>query len=473
ILAAVLAVPASDQVSQAVDALSSAPGVYVAPGATGNPLSQADVDALTQTVQSASTPVFVAALVAPTVSEANADLHALIDGVHQQGTYVVVTEALFRVASDVPGVEGRTAELAQEAIAAHRRQPLAELTDLIQRVDDAAATSADNAPETVPAPVDTAPDSGSGGSSPFVPILIVGAIGLGLVALVRGGNRRRRAINEAALTEVRGAAEEDVTALGEQLTALDIPPASAPEAGEDYRAALDAYDRSKASLAAATHPEDLRAVTTALEEGRWRLACVRARLSGQPLPERRPPCFFNPQHGPSTTDVSWAPAGGQQRTVPVCAADADRLALGDDPDERLVGVGGSRVPYWQAPAYYRPYASGFFGGWGGGSFLRGLVVRPIAGGPRARFGGLGGLLVGQMLGGPGLGFGGWGDYDAAAYDGFNDSSWQGARGGDFASQFDVGGGSFGGGGDFSGGFDSGGGGFDGGGGGGDGGGGGW
>ena len=429
----------------------------MAPGAIGHPLSRADVDALTQTVQSASTPVFVAALVAPTVTEANADLHALIDGVHQQGTYVVVANSGFRVASDVPGVQGRTGELAQEAITAHRHQPLAELTDFIQRVDDAAATSADNAPETVPVPgpVDTAPDSGSGHTSPLVPILVVGAIGLGLVALVRGGNRRRRAINEAALTEVRGAAEEDVTALGEQLTALDIPPASAPEATEDYRAALDAYDRSKASLAAASHPEDLRAVTAALEEGRWRLACVRARLSGQPLPERRPPCFFNPQHGPSTTDVSWAPTGGAARTVPVCAADADRLALGDDPDERLVGVRGSRVPYWQAPAYYRPYASGFFGGWGGGSFL-------------------GGLLVGEMLGGPGLGFGGWGDYDAAAYDGFNDSSWQGAGGGDFASQFDVGGGSFGGGGDFSGGFDSGGGGFDGGGGGGgDGGGGGW
>ncbi|HMC69537.1 MAG TPA: hypothetical protein VKJ07_10315, partial [Mycobacteriales bacterium] len=251
ILAAVLAVPAADQVSQAVDALSSGPGVYAAPGAIGHPLSQADIDALTQTVQSASSPVFVAALVAPSLSQANADLNALIDGVHQQGTYVVVAKSGFRVASDVPGVEGRTGELAQEAIAAHRRQPLAELTDFIQRVDDAAASS-DNAGEDVPPPVATpTPDNGSGGTSPLVPILIVGAIGLGLVALVRSGNRRRRAINEAALIEVRGAAEEDVTALGEQLTALDVPPASSPEAGEDYRAALDAYDRSKASLAAA------------------------------------------------------------------------------------------------------------------------------------------------------------------------------------------------------------------------------
>jgi len=368
VLAAVLAVPAADQVSQAIDALSSGPGVYAAPAAIGQPLSKADVDALTQTVRSASSPVFVAALVAPTRSEADADLHALIDGVHQQGTYVVVAKAGFRVASDVPGVEGRTGELAQEAIAAHRGQPLAELTDFIQRVNGAAATS-DNSSGDLPPPVATpTADNGSSHTSPFVPLVIVGAIGLGLVALVRSGNRRRRAANEAALVEVRAAAEEDVTALGEQLTALDVPPASAPEASDDYRAALDAYDRSKAALAAARHPEDLRDVTVALEEGRWRLACVRARLTGQSLPERRPPCFFNPQHGPSTTDVSWAPPGGAPRTVPVCAADADRLVRGVDPDERLVGVGGARVPYWQAPVYYRPYASGFFGGWGGGSF---------------------------------------------------------------------------------------------------------
>ena len=442
VLAATLvAAPAADQVSHAIDALSSGPGVYVAPAAVGQPLSRADVASLTDTVQSASTPIFVAALVASTASEADADLHALIDGVHQQGTYIVVAKSGFRAASDVPGVQGRTAELAQESITAHRRQPLAELTDFVQRVDDAAASS-DNASQDFPPPVATpAPDDNSGHTSPLVPVLVVGAIGLGLVALVRSGNRRRRAANEAALIEVRGAAEEDVTALGEQLTALDVPPASAPEATEDYRAALDAYDRSKSALSAARHPDDLRAVTAALEEGRWRLACVRARLAGQPLPERRPPCFFNPQHGPSTTDVDWAPPGGAARKVPVCAADADRLARGDDPDERLVGVGNSRVPYWQAPVYYRPYASGFFGGWGGGSFL-------------------GGLLLGEMLGGPGLG---WGAYDAGAYDGYTDSSWQGG-GGDFAGQFDGGGGSFSGGGDFSSGFDSGGGGWDGGGG---------
>jgi hypothetical protein len=433
----IAAAPAADQVSQAVDALSSGPGVYLAPDAVGKPLSKTDADTLTNTVQSASSPIFVAALAVPTVSEADADLTALIDGVHQQGTYVVVAPAGFRVASDVPGVEGRTAQLAQEATAAHRHQPLAELTDFVQRVEDAAATS-DNSGQAEPVTV-PAPGGGSHHTSPLVPLLVVGAIGLGLVALVRGGNRRRRAADAAALAEVSGAAEEDVTALGEQLTALDVPPATAPEAAEDYRGALDAYDRAKAALARAQHPDDLHAVSLALEEGRWRLACVRALLAGQPRPERRPPCFFNPQHGPSTTDVEWVPAGGAPRVVPVCAADADRLERGHEPDERMVAVGGSSMPYWRAPVYYGPYSSGFFGGWGGGSFLSGL-------------------LLGEMMGGPGFG---WGAYDpmygAGMYDGGYDPSAVG--GGDFASQFDIGGGG-------GGGFDSGGGGWDGGGGGG-------
>jgi hypothetical protein len=434
--AALAAVPAADQVSQAVDSLSSGPGVYVAAGAQGHPLSQADVDALTQTVQSATSPIFVAALDVPTVSEADTDLRALIDGVHREGTYVVVANAGFRVASDVPGVEGRTAELAQQAIAAHRGQPLAELTDFVQRVEDAAASTGGTGqgqPVAVPAP-----GNGSRHTSTWVPLLVLGVVGVGLFALIRGGNRRRRAADAAALAEVRAAAEEDVTALGEQLTALDVPPPSAPEAGEDYRAALDAYDRAKATLSAAQHPDDLRPVTSALEEGRWRLACVRAGLAGEPRPERRPPCFFNPQHGPSATDVDWAPRGGAPRPVPVCAADADRLEHGHEPDERMVGVGGTRMPYWQAPMYYGPYAGGFFGGWGGGSFLSGL-------------------LVGEMLGGPGMGWGAYDPYyDAGAY---NDYGSNAVGGGDFAGQFDIGGGG-------GGGFDSGGGGWDGGGGGG-------
>ena len=87
------------------------------------------------------------------------------------------------------------------------------------------------------------------------------------------------------------------------------------------------------------------------------MACVRARVAGEPLPTRRPPCFFNPAHGPSTTDIEWAPPGGQPRQVPVCAADADRVAQGAEPDVRTVPQGAGRVPYWQGGPAYSPWAA--------------------------------------------------------------------------------------------------------------------
>ncbi len=139
-------------------------------------------------------------------------------------------------------------------------------------------------------------------------------------------------------------------------------------------------------------------------------------MEGRPAPERGSPCFFDPRHGPSVTDVDWAPPGGQTRTVPACAADAARVKDGFDPTMREVPVDGRMVPYWQAGPAYGPWAGGFFGG--------GLLP---------------GLFIGSMLGG---GFGGWdggGEAGAAA----------GSDMGDFGSGGDFGGGDFGGGGEIS------------------------
>jgi hypothetical protein len=163
---------------------------------------------------------------------------------------------------------------------------------------------------------------------------------------------------------------------------------------------------------------------------------VVARAEGRPLPTRRPPCFFNPAHGPSTTDIEWAPAGGQQRQIPVCAADADRVRQGAEPDIRTVRQGAGRVPYWQGGPAYSPYASGYFGGYA----MSGLLP---------------GFLLGSMLGGwdggdPGNG---GGDWSGDSGDGGGDAGGDFGGGGSDAGG-DFGGGDFGGGdfGDF-GGFD--------------------
>ena len=56
--------------------------------------------------------------------------------------------------------------------------------------------------------------------------------------------------------------------------------------------------------------------------------------------------------------------GGAERQVPACALDAERVRAGAEPDVRQVLVGTKRVPYWEGGRAYRPYAAGYFGGFG-------------------------------------------------------------------------------------------------------------
>ncbi|MDP9393106.1 MAG: hypothetical protein M3Q27_02075, partial [Actinomycetota bacterium] len=154
---------------------------------------------------------------------------------------------------------------------------------------------------------------------------------------------------------------------------------------------------------------------------------------GQPLPARRPPCFFNPQHGPSAEDVQWAPPGGAPRPVPACAADAERVRHGAEPDTRKVLVGAQRRPYWEAGPAYAPWAQGYYA-------------------PYAMSGLLPGVLLGAVMTG---GFGGWG---GGWNDGYGEGYNEGFEAGQDGDQGDYGG--EGGQESFDGGYDAGGGGGD-------------
>ena len=198
-------------------------------------------------------------------------------------------------------------------------------------------------------------------------LLLVLLLVAGALALVVIPQRRQRAALEQRrqddLQAVVRVAEEDVTRFGEELQRLDIDMLTTPldePMRQDYQRALDSYESAKELLGRIREPEQVKHVTEALEDGRYAVACVLARKDGEPLPVRRPPCFFNPAHGPSTTDIDWAPPGGIPRQVPVCAADADRVSQGAEPDVRTVQQGYRRVPYWQAGPAYSPYAMGYF-----------------------------------------------------------------------------------------------------------------
>ena len=193
----------------------------------------------------------------------------------------------------------------------------------------------------------------------FLVLLAVAAVVVS--AVVKGNKRKALERKQAELEPVRKLAFEDVTALGEELQLLDIDLAGSelePGANADYQRALDAYEAAKTAADSITEPEHVRHVTEILEDGRYAMACVRARVAGEPLPTRRPPCFFDPRHGLSVEDVPYAPPGGAQRDVPACALDAERVRAGAEPDIRKVMVGSQRVPYWQGGRAYQPYAAG-------------------------------------------------------------------------------------------------------------------
>jgi hypothetical protein len=200
--------------------------------------------------------------------------------------------------------------------------------------------------------------------------LLVAAIVAAGVSLRRSRQRevaRVEAQRLAELEPVKKLAYEDITALGLELQDLDEDLAGHDldkGARADYQRALDAYESAKFAGDFMTKPDEITTVTKILDDGRYAIACVRARAAGEPLPTRRPACFFDPRHGMAVEDVPYAPPGGIERDVPACALDVERLKAGADPDTRMVMVGSERVPYWQGGRAYAPYAAGYFGTFG-------------------------------------------------------------------------------------------------------------
>jgi hypothetical protein len=265
-------------------------------------------------------------------------------------------------------------------------------------------------------------------------VLILVALVVAAVVASRRGKERAIEQRRAELEPVQKLAFEDVTALGTDLQELDAELAGKElDAGAraDYQRALDAYESAKLAADRLTEPDQVRHVTEIIEDGRYTIACVRARVAGEPLPTRRPPCFFDPRHGLSVANVDWTPPGGTPRQVPACALDAERVRVGAEPDTRQVMVGAQRMPYYQGGRAYAPYAAGYFGGGMNMLFT--------------------GLLVGSLLDG-GLGFGGdYGDGDSGgdggdSGDGGGGDAGGGDAGGDGGGFFDGGdgGGDFGG-----------------------------
>lgn len=292
-------------VSDAAAALRQGP-VYVDPGAAGQ-LSTADAKALAQKIKDADKPLFVAVL------PANAQFppKGLIDNLRAQtgvaGLYAVRLGDRFDAGVD-PSVMSPAA--VQNLVTSVRAPDVDAATELNNFADQALPAMRGHAPSSWGA---TGEDSGV----PVAGLVTLGAVvvagGAGAYAVVRRNRLRKETEERAALDRLRVVVDEDITAFGEELERLDFHPAErgADDAMRgDYERALDSYDRAKSLMGAVTRPHEVRGVTEALEDGRFSLAVLAARRESRPLPERRPPCFFDPRHGPAADDRTWTPAGG-------------------------------------------------------------------------------------------------------------------------------------------------------------------
>lgn len=412
---------AETPVSEVAQALRERP-VYVDPEASGL-LSDADADALATKIEDADKPVFVAVLPADYPKD---DLFPKLraqTGI--TGLYGIRVGEAFDAKADrsvLPESGVDNLKLAMEG-----SSPVAQLNSFADLgIRDAAGSA--------PASWDTASDGSDAGSLIGLGA-VVAAGGAGAYALARRNRKRREAAEWAALAKLRVVVDEDITAFGEELDRLDFHPGApgvTDEMRRDYEQALDAYDNAKSLIGKAERPEDVRGVTRAIEDGRFSLAVLAARRKGRELPARRPPCFFDPRHGPAVADKSWAPEGGTERDVPVCAADQARIEDGADPDVRTVDTPSGRRPYYEAGPVYGPWAGGYFGG----ALLPGLLV---------------GTMLGHLMAGPAYAATDYGT--GGGFDG-GDASGSDFDSGDFGGGFGGGsgdGGGFGGG-DFGGGF---------------------
>jgi hypothetical protein len=152
-------------------------------------------------------------------------------------------------------------------------------------------------------------------------------------------------------------------------------------------------------------------------------------------------CFFDPRHGMSVADVSWAPPdGGPSRDVAVCV-DCERIInRGGQPEMRTVqDRSGSRIVYVNSG-----FAPAYWGGFGyGGPMLTGFLLGEALAAPP--------VIINDY--GYGYGYGDAGYFGGGDFGG-GDSGGNDFGGGDFgggdSGGNDFGGGDFGGG-DFGGG----------------------
>lgn len=403
----------TDEVAAVADQMRGGDPVVSVPGAE-NALTSSEVADLTTQVIASEVPIFIGVFPESVAGTGTTDdvLVALNEEVGLAGVYAVVVGNQFRAGS----TSGSAADLATRAFQAERDNGVyAVLSEFI-----ALSTERFGAGGTV-ASTSAEPSAASGIVTFVFLAIFVGVFVVVIVVIIRARKKAR-----VQLAEVRKAVDQDVTEFGERLARFDITdPDFDDEARAELQRAFEDYDRAKRSAEQMRNVRQAENVTGALEDGRYSLACVQARIDNQPAPERRAPCFVDPRHGPSVADVLWIPPGmdgAAERDVPMCAACQVAVQDGYSPQAREVEEAGGYRPYWQAGRHFGGYAMGYYSPFSGvmtgllmGTMLSSMWATPAA---ASGMGGSGDTFGSDFGGGGGFGgFSGGGDFGGGGFGG--------------------------------------------------------
>ncbi len=248
--------------------------------------------------------------------------------------------------------------------------------------------------------------SGGGSKTGLIVLLVVmGGLVLLVIWAVRRQGKAATAGRQRSLEEARREIKSQLDAMAN--TILEITDKVSlsdsredntylEQAGTTYTEASEAYE-------SATDLARLEEISDRLDEARWQLDAAAALAEGKPVPakptaEERAACFFDPTHAGPFEDAEVRTAAGN-KTVRVCTADAAKLRRGEQPDTRMIEVGGRDVPAAQAPKSY-----------GGGGLdwldLFAVIVGGMGAGRSFDWGSRG--TSGSGTWGRGSGSGGWG-----------------------------------------------------------------
>ncbi len=196
-------------------------------------------------------------------------------------------------------------------------------------------------------------DGGGGGAAGFLIFLaVIAAVVGGAIWFVR---RRARQVDGAEIDRARQEIRAQLEAVAHHIVEREdeIDLAGNEQATAHFREANATYARVSERVEESENLLELAELNDDIDRARWQLEAADALVESRPVPPEPEPekpvaCFFDPTHKPGTEDAVIRTSAGDKE-VRVCERCARELERGQQPEPRMIDVGGRRVPAAKAP----------------------------------------------------------------------------------------------------------------------------